>query len=121
MLMQSGRPYAGVIASVTRACCQSAAFSIFLVLQSNPALARSDEIQRAVEYCGNYVNSIKLSEDGTVLCFDGPIRQDLQMDDQLQTLNDRGFFVIRSPGGFFPSAMKIADMLLAKDTTVIIR
>jgi hypothetical protein len=122
MLMQSGRPYAGVIASVVvSACCQGVAFSILLGLQSNPALARSDEIQRAVDYCANYARSINVSQDGTVLCFDGPIPQDLQIDGQLQKLNDRGFFVIRSPGGYFPPAMKIADTLLEKDVTVVIR
>src|SRR5262249_49179788 len=64
---------------------------------------------------------INVSQDGTVLCFDGPIPLDLQIDDQLQKLNDRGFFVIRSPGGYFPPAMKIADALLEKDATVVIR
>ncbi len=110
-----------VITSVViSTCCQCVTFSILLFLQSNPALAQSEEIQLAANYCAKYENSIKLSENDMILCFDGLIRADLQMDDQLRKLNDHGFFVIRSPGGFFPAAMKIADILLEKDATVII-
>ena len=111
-----------LIASViVSGCCPSIALSIFLNFQPNPALARSDEIERAVEYCGDFANSIRLSEDRKILCFDGRIQKELQIDDQLRQLNDRGFFVIRSTGGYPAPAMRIADALLEKDATVVIR
>jgi hypothetical protein len=96
------------------------ALSIFLFLQSSPVLAQSDEIRLAANYCANYERSVNLSENGMILCFDGPIRPDAQVDDKLQKLNDHGFFVIRSPGGFAAVALNIADALLEKDATVVI-
>ncbi len=107
-----------VITYAVASACKGVAF--FLSLQLSPALAHSEEIQDAAKYCANYDNSLKLSENGMILCFDGPIRPDLEMDEQFRKLNDHGFFVIRSPGGFFPAAIKIADILLEKNATVII-
>jgi hypothetical protein len=110
-----------VIASVvSSARFKCVALSIILSLQTTPVPARDEQIKRAADYCQKYQDSIKLSEDGTILCFDGPIRPDRHMNEELQRLNNRGFFVIRSPGGLFPMAMEIADVLLEKNATVII-
>jgi hypothetical protein len=110
-----------MISSVAVSVCrQCVALSVLLFLQSNPARAQSEEIKLAADYCAQYKDSVKLSESAMVLCFDGPIRPDPQMEDQLQKLNDHGFFVIRSPGGLFSVAVKITDILLEKDATVII-
>ena len=99
---------------------QHVALSIILFLQSNPALALSDEIQLAANYCANYERSVKLSEDGMILCFDGPIYPNAQMEGELQKLNSHGFFVIRSSGGSASVALKIAEILLEKDATVVV-
>ena len=72
-------------------------------------------------YCAKFENSINLSENRMILCFDGQIRSNPEVEDQFQKLKDHGFLVIRSPGGFFPAAMKMADVLFEKDATVVVR
>jgi hypothetical protein len=62
---------------------------------------------------------MRLSEDNTILCYDGPIERGSDVG-LLKKLQDHGFFVIRSAGGDFPNALKIADLLLVKNATVVI-
>lgn len=107
------------IAPVVAALFQCVALSILLLLQSNPATAQSEEAQRAARYCAHYENSVELSDDGAILCFDGPIGAELPME-RIEKLHDHGIFVIRSPGGYAPQAMQMAEALLEKGATVVI-
>jgi hypothetical protein len=109
-----------IIQTVSAFCQCIICWFLLLFSQSNPAVARDEEGQLAVKYCANYENSIKLSENGTILCFDGQIRQDQKIDELIKKLNERGFFVIRSQGGRAAAAIRIADLLLEKDATVVI-
>jgi hypothetical protein len=102
-----------------RSACRIAISTLVLV-QTSAARAAPAEIQAAVEYCGNAASRLNLSEDGTILCFDGAILKEAPVD-VIAKLNDRGFFVVRSPGGFLEVAIKIADILMEKDATVVIR
>jgi hypothetical protein len=70
-------------------------------------------------FCSQYNNSSKLSEDRNILCFDGLIRDDIDLKN-FDSLNTGGVLVIRSGGGNIIKAMQIADILLEKRAEVII-
>ena len=108
-----------LLASVIIRACRCAALLAVLCFQSSPVFARDDDISRAVGSCANHARSIWLSEDGTTLCFDGYIDQDPPAD-QIEKLKDHGFFVVRIPGGYPQPAMKIADLQLDNEATVIV-
>jgi len=78
-----------------------------------------DKFSAAANYCSNYKNSIKLSEDRTILCFDGRITADRDVA-AFSELKQNGFFVIRSPGGFAPVGIILSNILLEKNATVIV-
>ena len=90
------------------------------LFQSGLALAASADIHLAAAYCANESSSAKLNEDGMILCFDGFIGHNVPID-LIGKLNDGGMFVVRSPGGYGMVAMKMADVLMARNATVIIR
>ena len=83
------------------------------------ARCESDAVSAAVAYCAPYRQTIHLSDDRKTLCFDGMIKRDLDMD-PFRRLEDDGFFVIRSTGGYFEPAIQLADLLQEKNATVII-
>ena len=76
-------------------------------------------IAAARAYCSSAKHSIILNADRTVLCFDGKIEHDLDIG-IFNNLRDRGLFVIRSAGGYAHVAMAFANILRAKDATVIL-
>lgn len=88
-----------------------------LALQS--AHSASDEISSVANHCLDNKNSIKLSQDRTVLCFDGKIRPDRDIS-AFHELKQDGFFVVRSTGGHGLTAMKLANILREKNATVIV-
>jgi hypothetical protein len=86
---------------------------------SEPAEIRPAAIAAAKDYCASTKHSIMLSEDRMVLCFDGRIEPDLDVG-IFNNLKDRGLFVIRSAGGYADVAMAFANILRARDATVIL-
>jgi hypothetical protein len=108
---------------VIAACCLWAAGT--LGFATADAQARSEAIARAVDHCSSQDpnppgRAGRLSEDRSILCFDGMIRRDLDLAPLHQLTND-GLFVVRSIGGDIFLAMKIADILWEKNATVVIR
>ncbi len=83
------------------------------------AYSELNEFSSAANYCLNYRNSTKLSDDRTVLCFDGPIIPDRDTTAFLD-LKQGGFFVMRSPGGYGPLAVELSNTLREKNATVIL-
>ena len=112
----------------TRLMVPSPGLCVVAALLSPSAVAdsRSDAISSAVDYCSDPTTAVdeertsRLSEDHTILCFDGRISAHLDLW-PLRQLENNGFFVIRSIGGDIFMAMKIADALWEKNATVIIR
>jgi hypothetical protein len=91
-------------------------------LRTIPPDETSSELTKArsaANFCSSYENTIKLNEDGSILCFDGPIQLGLKMQ-EIHRLNRHGLFVVRSRGGDFHTATAIADILLEKNATVVI-
>jgi len=78
-----------------------------------------DKFSLATSYCSNFKNAIKLSEDRTILCFDGPITSDRDIA-AFYDLKQNGFFVVRSPGGFAPVGIILSNILLEKKATVVV-
>ena len=72
-----------------------------------------------LRFCSQYANSMHLSDDNNILCFDGGIRNDLNLN-AFTKLNDKGYFVMRSPGGNIITAMQMANILFEKRAIVII-
>lgn len=96
---------------------------IFLAatLSINPAYSDPDlgEISAASNYCTNYKGMVKLSEDRTILCFDGAIMPD-QEAGPFHDLRPNGFFVMRNPGGFPHTAITLSNILGEKNATVVL-
>src|SRR5262245_21560693 len=78
-----------------------------------------DKLSYAANYCSNYKDAIKLSEDRTILCFDGRITADRDVT-AFYELKHNGFFVVRSPGGFASVGIVLSNILLEKNAAVII-
>jgi len=108
-------------AIVFSACRGCLAVSLLALVQSSSSAGEYDDIHYAANYCANFHDPIKLSEDRMILCLDSQIFHNLELDDHFKKLNDRGFAVIRSPGGFPAPAMKIADILFERNATVVVR
>jgi hypothetical protein len=94
-------------------------------LAASDALARSEALARAVDHCATQGpnpdgQAGRLSEDRSILCFDGPIEEKADLA-PLVGLQHNGFFVVRSKGGYGSTAMPIADALYEKNVTVVIR
>jgi hypothetical protein len=86
---------------------------------SAPAEISPTAIAAARTYCSSVKHSILLNADRTILCFDGRINHDLDVG-IFHNLKDHGVFVIRSPGGYSHVAMAFANILRAKDATVVL-
>jgi hypothetical protein len=108
----------------SRETCTSVLSGIFgiVVASATPYDAASFELEKfsfATSYCSNFRNAIKLSEDRTILCFDGPITSDRDIA-AFYELKQNGFFVVRSPGGFAPVGIILSNILLEKNATVVV-
>ena len=96
------------------AFCVVAAGSLAL---ASPSSALDDPAAVA-RSCLQHKNSIALSEDRTVLCFDGPIipGRNAAFDE----LKPGGVFVVRSAGGFAPEAITLGNILRDKNATIVV-
>src|SRR5206468_11439672 len=94
------------------------AFAITFAIKS-AAHSELDGISSAVNYCRNYSHTIKLSEDRTVLCFDGSITADRDVS-AFNDLKRDGLFIIRSNGGLAPIAVILSNILREKNVTVVV-
>jgi len=101
------------------ASVRSAAIALLFLFPPCAARCADGAIRSALEYCAKFEQTIHLSDDDKILCFDGQIKRDLKMQ-PFQELKENGFFVIRSPGGYSTVAVEMSDILLAKNATVII-
>jgi hypothetical protein len=92
---------------------------------------RSADITQAVEYCEQAARASRqfssvmtaissISDDHTILCFDGLISAHADWS-AFHQLQENGFLVIRSLGGDTSLAVSIAELLLKKNITVVIR
>jgi hypothetical protein len=90
-----------------------------ITVASKSGYSEFDDPSLAVNYCRNYSYTIKLSENRTILCFDGPITADRDTS-AFNELKQNGLFVIRSYGGFAAVAMILSNILLEKNATVIV-
>jgi hypothetical protein len=50
--------------------------TLSLIVALTSACSHAQSIASAADYCSNFGNSVRLNEDGTVLCFDGLIGRD---------------------------------------------
>lgn len=105
----------------TRPSVLSCVFGIVLASTASYEAASFewDKFSFATTYCSNFRNAIKLSEDSTILCFDGPITSDRDVT-AFYELKQNGFFVVRSPGGFAPVGIILSNILLEKNATVVV-
>src|SRR5712691_5139699 len=90
-----------------------------VTLDVKSARCEFDGPRHAVDYCRPYTGTIKLSDDGTILCFDGAITADRNTA-AFHELKQNGFFVVRSPGGYAAIGIVLSEILLDKNATVII-
>jgi len=81
--------------------------------------APPDEVWHALEYCRWWPSTITLNYERTVLCFDGRIASDLDLS-IFHRLKERGYFVMRSPGGAPRESMLLANILREKRALVIL-
>jgi len=95
------------------------ALTAALTLGGLPAHSIPNDVSLAAGYCRQFSDSIKLSDDTTILCFDGDIRRDLDVE-QFRRLGQNGLAVVRSSGGYLILAIIIANILMEKNATVII-
>jgi hypothetical protein len=104
-------------------------FSCFFVLlfgslncESRTASAASEKFvyEDAVEYCrGNVTRPIALSDDQSILCFDGEITSDQDLS-SVKNLKENGLFVVRSPGGSAVTAMDLAYLVRDRHAIVVV-
>jgi hypothetical protein len=75
--------------------------------------------ENAVTYCrGEVTRPVALSDDRSILCFDGDI---LDQDfSPIEKLKDNGLFVVRSFGGITDTAIVLARLLREKNAIVVI-
>ncbi len=90
-----------------------------LAASLDSARSESDRISSAANYCLSYRNSVTISDDHTILCFDGKIDLD-QASAPFHQLKQNGFFIVRSPGGAPHVAINLSNILRKKNATVII-
>jgi hypothetical protein len=84
-----------------------------------PAHSAFEDLSAAVAYCRGHGGLVKLNEDQTTLCFDGPII-DGQDDIPFHQLKQNGMFVVRSNGGYTLAAINLANILREKDARTVI-
>lgn len=93
--------------------------------ESRPARQELSSAEResyadALAYCRRDVpHPIALREDKEVACFDGEIRVGLDLS-PVEDLRTGGLFVVRIPKGETITTIKLADLLLKKQATVIV-
>jgi hypothetical protein len=75
---------------------------------------------RAVEYCrGEVSRPMALSPDGQVLCFDGRVKDDLDVS-PAKDLKKEGLFVVRSFGGDPDIAVALSGIVRDRHATVVV-
>jgi hypothetical protein len=107
--------------AIFRICCFGVLCAASLVLRSEVSRAEETNFStytRAAEYCrGDVARPIALSPDKRILCFDGPLLYG-QDYTAVSALEDGGFFVVRSRGGYMDPATVLAN--LARDRHAIV-
>ncbi len=83
------------------------------------AWAAGEHQYAAVALCRNHPNDIYVSDDRSVLCFDGELRRDQTLD-IFDRLKDGGQFVIRSRGGWPNTSIAISEILMNKGAEVVV-
>src|SRR3989442_10083910 len=112
-----------------------APFGIVFALLMDVAHSQDNEGGTVVSHCRDRIRSIQLqdlvsqrsspgayihlSNDQTILCFDGPIHRNQEMT-FFRNLKVNGSFVMRSPGGYAEAAMEMANILLEKNAVVVL-
>ena len=112
-----------------------APFGIVFALLIDVAHSQDNEGSAIVSHCRDRIRSIQLqdlvsqrsspgayihlSNDQTILCFDGPIHRNQEMT-FFRNLKVNGSFVMRSPGGYAEAAMEMANILLEKNAVVVL-
>jgi hypothetical protein len=93
--------------------------SLHCVTSHARAASETFAYESAVEYCrGNVTRPIALSDDRTILCFDGAIfDQDFS---PIERLKENGLFVVRSFGGSTATAIAVANLLRDKNAIVVV-
>jgi hypothetical protein len=93
-------------------------FGLAVGLAPTPASSEPAGVSSALGYCAEHSNATALSQDKTILCFDGriEIEQDTAPFDGLM---QGGLFVVRSGGGYAPTAIRLANLLRDRDATVV--
>src|SRR5579863_2997139 len=85
-----------------------------------PSSAERASYADALAYCRrNMPHPIALREDKRVACFDGEIRVDLDLS-SVEGLERGGLFVVRSAKAETLTTIKLAELLLRKQATVVI-
>lgn len=92
--------------------------SIILTAQV-PAVSDRDKVLSLTAYCRTFEGKVRLSPDKSVLCYDGPVPFAMDLT-PFHDLSDGGVFVVRSLGGNAVSSVKAANVLRAKNATVVI-
>jgi hypothetical protein len=94
--------------------------SLNYAIRDASAASETFAYEGAVEYCrGNVTRPIALSDDQSILCFDGEIinGQDLS---SVKNLKENGLFVVRSPGGSPVTAIALADLVRDRRAIVVV-
>ena len=101
----------------------AAAALLFSSLSLRAARAQQpdfSEYHRAADYCrGNVARPMALSPDKRVLCFDGGISRE-QDYSVVRSLDEDGFFVVRSYGGDGKAAIALAGLLAERRAAVVV-
>ena len=98
------------------------AYTLSIVLaalvMTDPAHSEND-VASAISYCRNYKGLFVIGDDNNIVCFDGRInaRQDLGA---VYKLKSNGAFVIRSIGGDVTTTIKLSNILMERNASVII-
>ncbi len=75
---------------------------------------------RAADYCRSVaVRPVALSDDQSILCFDGRIEKDTDVS-AVANLREGGLFVVRSSGGDIASAIALSNLLRGRRATVVV-
>ena len=93
--------------------------SVIFSLRCLPAHSVEVDVASLVAACAKHRNGARLSADKTVLCFDGESTLETPLE-PFRALKRGGTLVVRSRGGLTVVAMQMADILLAKNATVVI-
>lgn len=110
-------------AAIFRIGCFAVLCAVSLVLRSGISRAEGTDFgpyARAAWYCrGDVARPIALSPDKRILCFDGQLFYG-QDYGAVKALEDGGFFVIRSLGGYAIPAMALANAVRDRHAIVVV-